>query len=161
VLSGYRAFNRRFIKNYPMLVCGFELETDLTLHGLEMRHRVIEVPVTYRDRPEVSTSKLNTTRDGMRVLTAIVQIFRHYRPMAFFGAAAIVLGVAGLVAGLGPVADSVQHRFVYRVPMAVLAMGLELSALFSLSTGLVLSTIVRGQRAWAERALLAEGPCKV
>ncbi len=161
MLSGYRAFNRRFIKNYPMLVCGFELETDLTLHGLEMRHRVIEVPVTYRDRPEVSTSKLNTTRDGMRVLTAIVQIFRHYRPMAFFGAAAIVLGVAGLVAGLGPVADSVQHRFVYRVPMAVLAMGLELSALFSLSTGLVLSTIVRGQRAWAERALLAEGPCKV
>jgi glycosyltransferase involved in cell wall biosynthesis len=161
VLSGYRAFNRRFIKNYPVLVRGFELETDLTLHALEMRHRVLEVPITYRDRPEGSTSKLNTTRDGMRVLTAIFQIFRHYRPMAFFSAAAIVLGIAGLVAGVGPVADYLQYRFVYRVPLAVLAVGLELSALFSLSTGLVLSTIVRGQRAWAERALLAEGPCKV
>lgn len=160
VLSGYRAFNRRFVKNYPVLVSGFELETDLTLHALEMRHRVIEVPITYRDRPEGSISKLNTTRDGARVLAAIFQIFRHYRPMAFFGAAAIVLGVSGLLAGLGPVADYLQYRFVYRVPLAVLAVGLELSALFSLSTGLVLSTIVRGQRALAERALLSEGQCK-
>lgn len=160
VLSGYRAFNRRFIKNYPVLVRGFELETDLTLHALEMRHRILEVPIAYRDRPQGSVSKLNTTRDGMRVLTAIFQIFRHYRPMAFFGAAGVVLGIAGLVAGLGPLADYVQHRYVYRLPLAVLAVGLELSALFSLSTGLVLSTIVRGQRAWAERALLAEGPCR-
>lgn len=160
VLSGYRAFNRRFVKNYPVLVRGFELETDLTLHALELRHRVLEVPITYRDRPEGSVSKLSTTRDGMRVLAAIFQIFRHYRPMAFFGAAGVFLGIAGLIAGLGPLADYVQHRYVYRLPLAVLAVGLELSALFSLSTGLVLSTIVRGQRAWAERALLAEGPCR-
>ena len=154
VLTGFRAFNRRFVKNYPVLVRGFELETDLTLHALEVRHRVREIPIRYRDRPAGSASKLNTTRDGIRVLTAIFQIFRHYRPMAFFGLAGTVLALAGLVAGYGPVADYVAHHFVYRVPLAILAVGLELSALFSFSTGLVLSTIVRGQQAQTERALL-------
>ena len=156
VLTGYRAFNRRFVKNYPVLVRGFELETDLTLHALESRHRVLEVPVRYRDRPEGSFSKLSTTRDGIRVLSAIFQISRHYRPMPFFGSVALVLFVAGLVAGLGPVADYVADRYVYRVPMAILAVGLVLSSLFSLTTGLVLSTIVRGHQAAAERALLSD-----
>jgi hypothetical protein len=156
VLSGYRAFNRRFVKNYPVLVRGFELEADLTLHALELRHRIREIPIRYRDRPEGSTSKLNTTRDGIRVLSAIFQIFRHYRPMPFFGTAGALLALAGLLAGYGPVADYVTDRFVYRVPLAILAVGLELSALFAFSTGLVLSTIVRGQHAQAERALLSE-----
>lgn len=155
VLSGYRAFNRRFVKNYPVLVRGFELETDLTLHALEMRHRVLEVPIAYRDRPAGSVSKLSTTRDGFRVLNAVFQIFRHYRPMAFFGVLGAVLALAGLAAGYGPVADYLEFRYVYRVPLAILAVGLELSAMFAFSTGLVLSTIVRGQLAQAERALLA------
>ena len=155
VLSGYRAFSRRFVKNYPVLVRGFELETDLTLHALELRHRVKEVPVSYSDRPAGSVSKLNTTRDGIRVVSAIFQIFRHHRPMVFFGVTGSLLALAGLAAGLGPITDFVEFRFVYRVPMALLAVGLELSALFAFSTGLVLSTIVRGQIAQAERALLA------
>lgn len=157
ILSGYRAFNRRFVKNYPVLVRGFELETDLTLHALGMRHRIAEVPITYRDRPAGSTSKLNTTRDGVRVLSAIFQIFRHYRPMAFFGLAGCTLALAGLAAGYGPIVDYLQYQYVYRVPLAVLAVGLELSAMFAFSTGLILSTIVRGQFAEAERALLAAG----
>jgi glycosyltransferase involved in cell wall biosynthesis len=158
VLSGYRAFSRRFVKNYPVLVRGFELETDLTLHALELRHRIMEVPVGYRDRPEGSVSKLNTTRDGIRVVSAIFQIFRHHRPMAFFGAVGSVLALAGLAAGYGPIMDFVEFRFVYRVPLALLAVGLELSALFAFTTGLILSTIARGQIAQAERALLSYSP---
>lgn len=154
VLSGYRAFNRRFVKNYPVLVRGFELETDLTLHALEFRHRILEVPVRYRGRPAGSGSKLSTVQDGTRVLNAIFQIFRHYRPMAFFGSAGFVFFLAGLAAGWAPVGDYIEHRYVFRLPLAVLAVGLELCALFSVSTGLVLSTIVRGQQAQAERALL-------
>jgi glycosyltransferase involved in cell wall biosynthesis len=81
VLSGYRAMNRRFVKTYPILVGGFELETDLTLFAMEGRFRVLEIPVRYQDRPEGSVSKLNTVKDGVRVLNAIVQIARHHRPM--------------------------------------------------------------------------------
>ncbi len=160
VLSGYRAFNRRFVKNYPVLVRGFELETDLTLHALEMRHRICEVSIRYTDRPAGSVSKLNTVSDGVRVLNAIFQIFRHYRPMAFFGSIGAILGLLGIAAGYPPIAEYVEHRYVYRVPLALLAVGLELSALFAFSTGLILSTIVRGQRAQAERAMLAQTACK-
>ena len=155
VLSGYRAMNRRFVKTYPVLVSGFELETDLTLYALEGRFRILELPVRYQDRPAGSVSKLNTVRDGARVINAIVQIARHYRPMSFFGALGLVLFVLGLVAGYGPLDDYLTSRFVYRLPLAVLAVGLELSALLSVATGLILSTIVRGHRADHERALLA------
>lgn len=156
VLSGYRVFSKRFVKNYPVLVRGFELETDLTLHALQSRHRVLEVPITYCDRPEGSTSKLNTVRDGVRVLNAIFQIFRHYRPMAFFGSIGVVLLLCGLLAGYLPLEDYLQFRYVYHLPLAVLAVGLVLSSLFAFSTGLVLSTIARGQQAQAERGLLAQ-----
>jgi len=155
VLSGYRAMNRRFVKTYPVLVGGFELETDLTLHALEGRFRILELPIRYQDRPAGSVSKLNTVRDGARVINAIVQIARHHRPLAFFGGLGIILFVLGLAAGYGPLDDYLTSRFVYRLPLAVLAVGLELSALLSIATGLILSTIVRGHRAEHERALLA------
>lgn len=84
IMSGYRAFNRRFVKNYPILVEGFEIETDMTLHALDKRFRILEVPVEYRDRPEGSFSKLNTFRDGMRVINTITTVLRYYRPLAFW-----------------------------------------------------------------------------
>jgi glycosyltransferase involved in cell wall biosynthesis len=155
VLSGYRAMNRRFVKTYPILVGGFELETDLTLFAMEGRFRVLEIPVRYQDRPEGSVSKLNTVKDGVRVINAIVQIARHHRPMRFFGALGLALLLLGLAAGYPAVNDYVQYRYVYRVPLALLAVGLELGAMLSFATGLVLSTIVRGQKAEQERALLA------
>src|SRR5205814_6385745 len=89
ILSGYRALTRRFVKNYPIVVEGFEIEADMTLHALDKRFRIVEIPVEYRDRPEGSNSKLDTWRDGARVLWVIVQLFRYYRPMLFFGAAAL------------------------------------------------------------------------
>lgn len=148
VMSGYRAMSRRLVKTYPALVGGFELETDLTLFALDGRFRILEVPEHYQDRPASSFSKLNT----------IIQIARHHRPMRIFGALALVLFVLGLAAGYPALADYVAYRNVYQLPLAILAVGLELSALLSLATSLILSTIVRGQRAEHKRALLAQVP---
>lgn len=155
ILSGYRAFNRRFILSYPILVRGFELETDVTLHALETRHRIVEVPIDYQDRPEGSESKLSTVRDGLRVLNTIVQIIRHYRPLPFFGGVAALAALLGLAAGVPPINDYLQVRYVHHVPLAILAVGLEITALLCLGIGLILSTIVRGQAAQAERDVLA------
>jgi hypothetical protein len=111
--------------------------------------------VRYQDRPAGSVSKLNTVRDGVRVINAIVQIARHHRPLPFFGGFGLVLFVLGLAAGYAPLNDYLTSRFVDHLPLAVLAVGLELSALLSIATGLILSTIVRGPRAEHERALLS------
>lgn len=157
VLSGYRAMNRRFVKNYPILVKGFELETDMTLHAVDGRFRLLELPVQYQDRPAGSFSKLSTLKDGLRVINTITQIVRHYRPMQFFSAVALVLFVLGLLCGLPAIAEYVQYQYVYRVPLAILAVALELSALLSFATGLILSTIVRGQKAQYERSLMHHG----
>ncbi len=154
VMSGYRAMTRRFVKHYPVLIQGFELETDLTLYALEGRFRITEIPIAYKDRPAGSFSKLNTLRDGARVLTTITSIVRHHRPLQFFGTIAFVLFSLGLLAGLPAIADYITYQYVYRIPLAVLAVGLVLSSLLSLATGLILSTIVRGQKILFERALL-------
>ena len=114
VLTGYRAMSRRFVKTYPIMVAGFELETDLTLYALDGRFRLLEVPIRYQDRPEGSISKLNTIRDGARVLNAIVQIARHHRPMRFFGGLGLVLFVLGLAAGYGPLDDYMTSNSIYR-----------------------------------------------
>lgn len=96
IMSGYRAFNRRFVKNYPILVEGFEIETDMTLHALDKRFRIVEIPIQYRDRPDGSFSKLNTVRDGARVLKTIGNILRYYRPLFFFGGTAVFLCYSAL-----------------------------------------------------------------
>ncbi len=155
VLSGYRAMNRRFVKSYPILVKGFELETDLTLHAVDGRFRLLEIPIQYQDRPAGSFSKLSTVKDGLRVLNTITQIVRHYRPMQFFSAIALVLLVLGLLAGFPAIADYLQYSYVYRVPLAILAVALVLSSMLSFATGLILSTIVRGQKAQLERELMS------
>lgn len=85
IMSGYRVFNRLFVKNYPVIVEGFEIETDMTLHALDKRFRIVEIPIEYRDRPEGSYSKLSTIKDGLRVINTIANILRYYRPLVFFG----------------------------------------------------------------------------
>ena len=142
VMSGYRVLSRNFVRNYPILVEGFQIETDMTLHALDKRFRVREIPVDYRDRPEGSESKLNTFVDGGRVLMTIVRIFRQYRPLAFFGAAALVLLLCALIAGVPVLEDWLRHRYIYHVPLAILATGLTLLAGLSLSLGLILDSIV-------------------
>ena len=154
IMSGYRVFNRRFVKTYPILVAGFEIETDMTLHALDKRMRIIEIPINYRDRPPGSFSKLNTLRDGMRVIKTITTVLRYYRPLTFFGSAAFLFAFLGLLAGIPVLEDWVTQRYIYHVPLAILATGLELMAIGFASIGLILDSITHQDKRQFERDLL-------
>lgn len=154
IMSGYRVFNRRFVKSYPILVEGFEIETDMTLHALDKRFRIVEVPSDYRDRPDGSFSKLNTVKDGVRVLSTIWNILRYYRPLMFFGACAVLFAVMGLIAAIPVIDDWVREQYVHHVPLAILATGLELVAVVLASIGLILDSICQQDRRRFELELL-------
>ena len=155
IMSGYRAVGCSFLAGYPMLVDGFEIETDMTAHALDKRCRIIEVPIEYRDRPTGSASKLHTFRDGRRALATIVNLIRHYRPMLFFGTAGLALGLAGLMAAIPVFSDWISYRYIYHVPLAVLATGLEIVALQSFGIGLILDSVVHMERAAYERDMFS------
>lgn len=152
MLSGYRVFSRRFVKSFPMLSGGFEIETELTVHALELGLAAAEVETPYYARPEGSTSKLNTWRDGFRILWTIVQLYRSERPFAFFGAAGAVLALISVALAIPVVVTFLETHLVPRLPTAILAMGLMLLAFLSIAVGLVLDTVSRGRR---EMKLLA------
>lgn len=154
IMSGYRAFSRKFIKNYPILVEGFEIETDMTLHALDKKFRIVEIPIAYRDRPEGSYSKLNTISDGARVVFTIVQIFRHYRPLVFFCGLGFVLGLVGLIAAIPVFNDWIRFQYIHHVPLAILATGLEISALLTCAVGLILDSIAVQNKRNFERDLM-------
>lgn len=154
IMSGYRAFNRQFVKNYPILVEGFELETDMTLHALDKRFRIVEIPINYKDRPEGSISKLNTFHDGLRVLKTIINIFRYYKPLCFFGLISLLFFLCGLVAAIPVLGDYITRGYVYHVPLALLATGLEIVALLLLVVGLILDQSSYYNRCNFERKLL-------
>ena len=154
IMSGYIAFSRKFVKNYPILVEGFQLETDLMLHALDKRFRIIEVPVEYRSRPAGSVSKLNTFSDGAKVLFTIASILRYYRPLLFFAGLAFLFGLLGLISAIPVFRDWVLHHYIYHVPLAVLAAALELVAVICLSVGLLLDSITHQYRMGFERNLL-------
>lgn len=156
IMSGYRVFNRTFVKNYAILVEGFQVETDMTLHALDKRFRIIEMPIEYVDRPAGSFSKLNTISDGARVLFTIAQILRYYRPFAFFGTIALVAMLLGLCAGAPVIDDWLTHRYIYRVPLAILAAALEIVAVVMLSIALLLDGIAHQQKARYELHVLAQ-----
>lgn len=154
IMSGYRVFNRRFVKSYPILVEGFEIETDMTLHALDKRFRIVETPVDYRDRPVGSFSKLNTLSDGARVLKTIGNILRYYRPLVFFGGAAILLAALGLIAGTLVIEEWVRVRYISHVPLAILATGLEIVAIVLAAIGLILDSITHQDKRNFERDIL-------
>jgi glycosyltransferase involved in cell wall biosynthesis len=145
MLSGYRVFSRRFAKSFPALAEGFETETEFTVHALELRMPVDEVPTSYRARPPGSVSKLNTWRDGFRILNAILLLVRRERPLPFF--ALIALALIGTAVGLAvPVVQTfLESGLVPRLPTAVLSMGLVLLAFLALACGLILDTVTRGR----------------
>ena len=146
VMTGYRAFSRAFVKTMPVMSAGFQIETEISIWAVDRRWRVADVPVDYRDRPEGSESKLSTVGDGMLVLAAIASLFRDYRPMAFFGWLALVLAALGLVAGVPVVGEWLDTGLVPRLPSAVLAVALVLSAALSLTAGLILDTVAKSHR---------------
>lgn len=155
IMSGYRAFSRRFVKHYPIIVEGFDLETDLTLHALDKRFRVLEIPVEYQDRPEGSVSKLNTYRDGAKVLFVILQVLRYYRPLLFFGSLALLMLVFALAASLPVFDDWIRYRYIYHVPLAVLAAASVIVAVLLGAIGLILDTIAHQQKMNYELSVLS------
>lgn len=155
ILSGYRVFSRRFVKTYPVLCDGFELEADLTLHALDKKIAFVEIPVQYKDRPEGSASKLNTVQDGIRIVKLMLNIFRHYRPLLFFGSVSLLFFVFSLVCGIAPVLDYIRFKFVYHVPLAVLASGLGILSIIFLSIALILDSISSHHRFDYELKLLS------
>lgn len=146
MLSGYRVFSRRFVKSFPALTSGFEIETELTVHALELRLPLAEIKTPYRDRPEGSHSKLNTMRDGLRIFRTILILVKEERPLQFFTAVAGILTVAGLVLGWPLIPEFIETGLVPRLPTAVLATGLIILASLSFATGLILDTVTHGRR---------------
>lgn len=143
VFSGYRVFSRAFAKSIPLYSGGFEVETELTLQAISKDFKVLEMETQYKARPPGSFSKLNTYRDGLLVLSSFLAICRFYRPMLFFGTCGLLLGGLSLFAGAAPILDYINHRWVYRVPLAILATGLAILCALSFLIGLILETQLR------------------
>jgi len=146
ILSGYRVFSRRFVKSFPALSRGFEIETELTVHALELELPVAEMPTPYYARPQGSASKLSTWRDGLRILMTIVSLYRSERPLAFFSAIGLAFAVVSVVLAIPIVVTYLERGVVPRLPTAVLSTGLMLLASLSIVAGLVLDTVTRGRR---------------
>ncbi|MBV9932026.1 MAG: glycosyltransferase [Alphaproteobacteria bacterium] len=155
ILSGYRVFSRRFVKSFPALSRGFETETEISVHALELAMPVAEVVTAYGARPEGSHSKLSTWRDGWRILRTILHLFRIERPVLFYGGFAGLLAALAIVLAVPLVVTYAQTHLVPRFPTAILATGLMIVAVISFAVGLILDTVVRGRREMRRLAYLA------
>jgi len=146
ILSGYRVFSRRFVKSFPALSAGFETETELTVHALTLNMPIAEVDTPYFSRPTGSTSKLNTYRDGFRILMMMLGLFKNERPLAFFGIAGALLALVSIVISIPVFFTFIETGLVPRFPTAILSATLMMLAFLSLVCGLVLDTVTRGRR---------------
>ncbi|SEM41996.1 Glycosyltransferase involved in cell wall bisynthesis [Sphingomonas gellani] len=146
ILSGYRVFSRRFVKSYPALSTGFEIETDISVHALELRMPVGEVETPYFERPEGSASKLSTYRDGWRIVRTIATLYRIERPLLFFGIIGAALAMLAVLLAIPLVLTYARTGLVPRFPTAIGATGLVILAALCLFAGLILDTVVRGRR---------------
>jgi len=146
IMSGYRVFNKRFVKTMPIISNGFEIETEMTLHALDKKFLIQEVPIEYRDRPEGSFSKLNTVGDGMRVLKTILWVFKDYKPLTFFSILAVFFLVLALLIGIPVIIEFIQTSKILKMPSAILAVGLVLISIISLFSGFILDTVVNQHR---------------
>ncbi len=146
IMTGYRVFNKRFVKNMPVLSPKFEIETEMSLYALDKKYIIKEIPIDYRDRPEGSVSKLNTLGDGIKVVRTIVRMFKDYMPFKFFGIIALVMLVLGLIVGIPVLAEFFQTSYITKVPSAILATGFMSLAAISFQCGIILNTITRQHR---------------
>lgn len=146
ILSGYRVFSRRFVKSFPALAKGFETETELTVHALELRMPIVEVDTPYGARPEGSTSKLSTYKDGFRILRLILTLYKHERPLLFFGTGAALLALVAVALGIPIVLEYARTGLVPRFPTAILATGIMILASLSFTAGIILETVTRGRQ---------------
>jgi glycosyltransferase involved in cell wall biosynthesis len=146
ILSGYRVFSRRFVKSFPVLSSGFEIETELSAHALELDLAIGEVPTPYYARPKGSASKLSTWRDGLRILSTILGLYRSERPLSFFGGLGTVLAIVSVILAIPIFVTFFREGVVLRVPTAILSTGLMLLAFISVVAGLILDTVTKGRR---------------
>jgi hypothetical protein len=146
VMTGYRAFNRVFVKTMPVLSEGFQIETEISIHAVDKRFRIKDVPIDYRDRPEGSYSKLSTFGDGAKVLRAIASLFKDHKPMAFFGWLSLILLVLGLVAGVPVIAEYFATGLVPRIPTAILAIALVICGALFFTAGVILDNVAKSTR---------------
>jgi len=155
IFSGYRVFSRRFVKSFPVLSSGFEIETEISVHALELRMPVGEVETVYAARPEGSESKLSTFRDGWRILKTIATLYRIERPVLFFGSIGALLVIAAIIFSIPLVLTYLDTGLVPRFPTAILATGLVIIAVLCFFAGLILDTVTRGRREMRRLAYLA------
>jgi glycosyltransferase involved in cell wall biosynthesis len=158
ILSGYRVFSRRFVKSFPVLSDGFEIETELSVHALELALPVAEIETPYFARPEGSFSKLNTWSDGFRILGTILKLYRSEKPLRFFTAIGMFLMLVSVGLAIPLLVTFLEQGIVPRLPTAVLSMGLMILAVLSVSSGLVLDTVTRGRREMKLLAYLSQAP---
>lgn len=155
MLTGYRVFSRRFVKSFPANSAGFEIETELTVHALQMRLPTDEIPTDYGARPEGSASKLNTIRDGFRILAMIGLLVRDERPLQFFAAAALACWIVAAALGVPAVLDYFTLGFVPRFPSLIVATGLSMIGIVAFAIGLILDTVSRARLEQRRLAYLA------
>ncbi len=157
IMSGYRAYNKKFVKNFPILTKKFEIETEMTIHALDKNFKIVEIPIDYRDRPQGSVSKLNTISDGVKVIKTIGTMFKDYKPLKFFSIIALILLVLGFIIGTPVIVEFAQTHYVSKVPSAILATGLVMIAFIIEQCGIILHTTVKKSRELYELNLLRYG----
>jgi glycosyltransferase involved in cell wall biosynthesis len=156
ILSGYRVFSRRFVKSFPVLSRGFEIEIELAVHALELELPTAEIATPYYARPQGSASKLSTWRDGLRILSTFLNLYRSERPLAFFGVLGVALAVVSVALAIPVFATYLEQGVVPRLPTAILSTGLMLLAFLFAVAGLILDTVTRGRRETKLLAYLAQ-----
>ncbi len=154
IMTGYRVFNKKFVKNMPVMSAKFEIETEMSLYALDKRFVIKEIPIVYRDRPEGSFSKLNTIKDGCKVIKTIIKMLKNYHPFRFYTGVAAIFFLLGLLVGLPVVVEFFKTDYITKVPSAVLATGLMIIAVLAEQCGIILETVVRVNRENYELNLL-------
>lgn len=159
VMTGYRAMSEPFIKTFPVLSEGFQIETELSIHAVDHRWRILNVPIDYRDRPAGSVSKLDTLGDGLKVIAMVGALFKDYRPLKFFSLVALAFFAAGLVLGIPIVREFISTGLVPRFPTAILAAALMFLCALSLATGFILDAVAKSDRRQWELEVYRSFPC--
>lgn len=154
IMTGYRVFNKLFVKTMPVMSPKFEIETEMTLHALDKKFIIKEIPIVYRDRPEGSESKLNTVGDGIKVVKTIASMFKDFKPRQFFWSIALIFVIIGLLIGLPVIIEFTKTGYITKMPSAVLATGVMIFAIVIAQCGVILDTVVKLHRQEYELELL-------
>ena len=154
IMTGYRVFNKKFVKNMPVMSPKFEIETEMSLYALDKKYIIKEIPIVYRDRPEGSESKLNTVSDGIKVVKTIFKMYKDYNPFKFFGAISLMFFILGLIVGIPVIREYILTKYISKVPSAILATGLVILSVIIGQCGIVLDTVVKNNRENYELNLL-------